>query len=449
MGYCYDFGIALDGDDSAMMVSPEGGYCVCPTTGTTCAGLRPGCEQIVAQPGRISAAAPAPTAGGWWPASTSTSVTIGRPSPAPSPEPRPTTGVPTAADASPLGQILSILRDLRNEPASDPRLGQILEILQVLVEPADPPDPDPRIDRLLEMAQALAATPARLGRIHEQVNHLVRGQETLAAVPDTLTGTARTVETIHEAVVPLLDLPARVESLYENLALVTESVELLRGEIRTDIAGSGQIAEVNRSIEQLARAMVELRREFGDIDRTSPETGRIQESIENLAETVVAVRRELMNAHHRQAASIDHLATRVEQISDRLAAVEGMEAETADLSSAVYDMSAELAELRSGSTRPTVVTATELAETINTMRGSDPEEITLAHLVHGFRTELRDLRNELAVRSHGPHHFDTDADPEVGESARAMTSDETPEPTIDLRDTAPVAVDLPSEIIPI
>ncbi len=436
MGYCYDFGIALDGDDSAMMVSPEGGYCVCPSTGTTCAGLRPGCDQILSQPGRMSPSAPpAIASGGWWPAS---AAAPNRPRPIAGSIASPSPGTATPTDHR-LGQIVEMLREMREQPSSDPRLTQILDILRVMAEPTEPPEPDPRVDRLMEMVQALATSPTRLGRIQEQVNQIVRSQEVMAAVPDTVTGTARAVEGIHEAVVPLLDLPARVESLYENLALLTEGVDLLRAEIRTDVAGTEQIAAVNRSIEQLARAIIELRRESAGDVRPSDGTHPVGESVENLAETVIAIRRELMAAHERQAGSIERLSAMVEGISDRLSAVEGVEAETADLSTAVYDMSAELAELRATSALPGVVTATELAETINTMRDSDVEEITLAHLVHGFRTELRDLRNTLTAATTAT----------AGGTGAGPDEPGTEEPTIDLRDPAPIPGVVSSEIIPI
>ena len=59
MGRCYDFGVSIDGDsERAMIVAPEGGHCVCPSSGTTCHGRFSGCGDILNQPGRIPANAP-------------------------------------------------------------------------------------------------------------------------------------------------------------------------------------------------------------------------------------------------------------------------------------------------------------------------------------------------------------------------------------------------------
>lgn len=59
MGRCYEFGVVIAGGcDHAMVVSPEGGACVCGTCGAACTGRFRGCDAILAMPGHVPVAAP-------------------------------------------------------------------------------------------------------------------------------------------------------------------------------------------------------------------------------------------------------------------------------------------------------------------------------------------------------------------------------------------------------
>jgi hypothetical protein len=59
MGRCYEFGTSIADDcDHAMVVSSEGGSCVCVRCGTACTGRFAGCSEIIAQPGRVPVFAP-------------------------------------------------------------------------------------------------------------------------------------------------------------------------------------------------------------------------------------------------------------------------------------------------------------------------------------------------------------------------------------------------------
>lgn len=54
MGRCYEFAVAINGGcEHAMVVTPEGGACECPSCGAHCTGKFGGCEAIVAVPGRV------------------------------------------------------------------------------------------------------------------------------------------------------------------------------------------------------------------------------------------------------------------------------------------------------------------------------------------------------------------------------------------------------------
>jgi hypothetical protein len=59
MGRCYEFGAVIgEGCGHAMVVSDEGGHCVCPVCQVTCPGKFNGCAGIVAQPGYVPLSAP-------------------------------------------------------------------------------------------------------------------------------------------------------------------------------------------------------------------------------------------------------------------------------------------------------------------------------------------------------------------------------------------------------
>ena len=59
MGRCYEFGISIDADsERAILVAPQGGFCICPSTGTTCEGRFIGCAAILEQANRVPPTAP-------------------------------------------------------------------------------------------------------------------------------------------------------------------------------------------------------------------------------------------------------------------------------------------------------------------------------------------------------------------------------------------------------
>ncbi|MFT7645396.1 MAG: hypothetical protein ACI8Y4_000124 [Candidatus Poriferisodalaceae bacterium] len=59
MGRCYEFDRSLDSSsEHAMVVAPEGGYCLCPSSGAVRHGQFAGCSAIVSQLGRIPPTAP-------------------------------------------------------------------------------------------------------------------------------------------------------------------------------------------------------------------------------------------------------------------------------------------------------------------------------------------------------------------------------------------------------
>jgi uncharacterized coiled-coil protein SlyX len=59
MGRCYEFGVVIQDEcDHPMVVSPEGGACVCGSCGASCLGRFSGCAAILAMPGHVPIAAP-------------------------------------------------------------------------------------------------------------------------------------------------------------------------------------------------------------------------------------------------------------------------------------------------------------------------------------------------------------------------------------------------------
>ncbi|HET9443040.1 MAG TPA: hypothetical protein VFO65_06935 [Acidimicrobiales bacterium] len=60
MGRCYEFGAEIHaGCEQAMVVTDEGGACVCRSCGTRCPGRFSGCAGVIAVPGRVPPSAPA------------------------------------------------------------------------------------------------------------------------------------------------------------------------------------------------------------------------------------------------------------------------------------------------------------------------------------------------------------------------------------------------------
>lgn len=62
MGRCYEFGVVIhEGCEHTMVVSPEGGACLCGSCGASCTGRFRGCDAVLALPGHIPIAAPEPS----------------------------------------------------------------------------------------------------------------------------------------------------------------------------------------------------------------------------------------------------------------------------------------------------------------------------------------------------------------------------------------------------
>ena len=108
---------------------------------------------------------------------------------------------------------------------------------------------------------------------------------------------------------------------------------------------------------------------------------------------VVLARQETLDAAERQQAELH--AVRRQMIELRASIEERIEASAQERLGDELRTVRRLVEDMEAHTPPNVVTASELAETINTLRDAGTEEISAAHLVHSFQLEIRSLREQL------------------------------------------------------
>ena len=346
MGRCYEFGVSIDPtSEHAMVVAPEGGRCVCPRTGAVCHGRFAGCANIVKQPGRVPPNAPdwaRPDAVGSPPMAT----LVGQPAVwvAPSAQPTPTTPTvqpPPAMAAAP----------------------------SLPVAPTAPPAPQPSL-------QATAPNPApsgvgELGDLLEVVQQL-KAELVVERSPDTrLADIERSLHqlTTHEASAP---------------APAPGSIELAE-----KLNGATSLLQEMTAAHHDAMADFEAR------------TVSLHTTMENLAHMVVLARQETLDAAERQQGELH--AVRRQMIELRASIEERIEATAHERLSDELRTVRRLVEDMEAHAPPNVVTASQLAETINTLRDAGTEEISAAHLVHSFQLEIRSLREQLQQLTEARH----------------------------------------------
>src|SRR5687768_4144955 len=138
MGRCYEFGAVIhEGCDHAMVVSPEGGACVCGTCGVACTGRYSGCEAILAIPGHVPLAAPRRK-------DASTRVALSARAAAPGTSPLP----------PPVASALLAMPDTQPQPVEEldlPKLAEVVDMFEELLA-----RPDRTLDALSQLRRELA-----------------------------------------------------------------------------------------------------------------------------------------------------------------------------------------------------------------------------------------------------------------------------------------------------
>jgi len=335
MGRCYDFGISIDpSSEKAMVVSPEGGYCVSPSTGVTCEGRFDGCDEIVAIPGRVPSSAP-----GWS---------------------LPTNGsAPSTQDTGTSALPLGSTGDSDEQRAS--------------TEP-----PDDRLDQLTTIVKALAQQIAETTKVDAskvdastQTDDLVR-QIAQAAEEDRALGRARDQA--------LSELTNSIKSLRHDLAEMadnrpTTSIDDIVEEmviLREELAPSPIPAELADSVDKTMEELAELRGPVETIGRAMLELKSSQE------QTTYAV-----------AALRDRLKGPLAMLERRCQT----DMTGPDLAAKLSELCSEIGRIQPESAQNT--TAGQLADTINALRDAGVEDISAAHLIHSLQVEMRTLRDEV------------------------------------------------------
>lgn len=313
MGRCYEFGISIDADsERAMLVAPQGGFCVCPSTGTTCEGRFTGCAAILEQANRVP-----PTAPSW-----AVDEMITQPTP------------PT-----PVAPLLSVTY---------------------------PPQAPTRTDTPTKIDPAPQAAPTE-GRL------------------DTIESTIQRLE-----------------------ALLLEDREAAEASTAQDLRG---MREQLASVQQVIGSIHQVQREV-EPPATEAHIAGVHDAVEHLATMVGLVRQEIQDTVERHQAELH--AVRREMIELRATIQERIEMPTGErLGPELRALRATVDEL-SHQNRGQVQPASQLAETINTLRGAKLEEISAAHLVHTFQLEIRNLRDEL--QSLGPKNKSALSNPRDGDN---------------------------------
>ena len=372
MGRCYDFGVSIDpSSERAMVVAPEGGRCVCPSSGAVCVGRFAGCSQILSQPGRVPPNAPA------WALDPAPVAVRAEPQRIPA-----AVGAAVGAGASAhFGRTDHF--DLK--PEADLEIAPIPSRYAAVPANDRPVDVNGSrpvsVDDLAEAVVHLRESMAQNTPVVEQIADLLAEQEALR----------RSFGRVDEA----LDRMSRLESAVDRL---TSTVQSFRDDIEEQAGTPDQLTRVQASIERLTKAVIE-----GNEQRTRPQQvsplafETLQETVDNTATMSIAMRNELVELVDAQAREthalrrqLTELMRRTVESTDRIA--QPMP-DTDDIARQIASLSDDVARLHTGSE---LVTATELAATINTLRGAGIEDISAAHLVHSFQVDVRELRNEIA-----------------------------------------------------
>lgn len=363
MGRCYEFGVSIDpSSEHAMVVTPEGGHCVCPSTGAVCHGRFAGCVDIVSQPGRVPPNAPA------WARPDAAVTGAVRTTPSLSNTAAPTTPPPTAAPpqagapGTPLNPA-AWTAPTPPPPATAPAhlTTPVAAPTYVVASPAPTPTPAPMPAPRHDTA---ASSVGELGELLGVVQRLKSELSTERSADSRLAEIERSVERLSHHVAP----PAPPASAGLD-------------ELRSHVTG------LSETMQRMATAHSDA------VSAFSAQTAALHQTIENLAQMVVLARQETADGAERHHQELH--AVRRQMIELRASIEERVEMSASDrLGDELRAVRTAVEELEAAS--PTdVITASQLAETINTLRDAGVEEISAAHLVHSFQLEIRSLREQL------------------------------------------------------
>ncbi len=334
MGHCYEFGVSIDPtSELAMVVASEGGHCVCPSTGAVCHGRFAGCADIVNQPGRVP-----PNAPSW-----------SRPDAAHTDQPAPSLAA-SAAQGAP--QPVA--------PASTP---------VVTPPPVAPATVAPQPARTVAAPAAAPVQATSPMRVTTGLLEVV--QQLKAELQAEATDSQRR----------MTDIERSIDQLSHRMTAAVPSVSAVDNSTREELAA---IAESVTALTQgHSEAIADVR----------AQTAAVHQVVEHLAQMVVLSRQELAETAERHQSELHGVRRQVVELR---ASIEGRIEDSAH--NRLHDQLSSIrttVENLEPSSPADVVTASQLAQTINTLREAGAEEISAAHLVHSFQLEIRSLREQL------------------------------------------------------
>lgn len=336
MGRCYEFGVSIDPtSEHAMVVAPEGGHCVCPSTGASCFGQFAGCVDIVAQPERIPPNAPA-----WSRPNTTVDTML------------PTPGLVAATTGH--AQIQT-----PPPPVSQPVRSVAVQPMPLTHSALVPPNPV--MTPPAPISEPAAGAPVSdLANVLDVVQQLQAEFHAEQLRPDTrLTGIEQSLELLTER----LAVPAPTVDVEPHFSALTETLQAMKTDHEQALAAfHTQTASLHETVENLAQMVVLARQE------TAENAERHRRELHGVRHQLIELRASI--DERTEASAQDRVDGDIRSIRE---AVEGLESRTP----------------------PDLLTANQLAETLNSLRDAGAEEISTAHLVHSFQLEVRSLREQL------------------------------------------------------
>jgi len=333
MGRCYDFGISIDpSSEQAMIVAQEGGYCVSPPTGTTCEGRFEGCAEIMSSPSRVPPSAP-----GW--------------------------SLPTIV--APVGSA----DDTATDDATTSEL----------------PPPTEQIEAESgEQTTAKCACQQAVGELsHQLANHAAETRSTALTQESSLN-----------------DLTAIVGSLSQEVNTVANNA-VANATVANATVANATVAnnKAPASIDDLVEEMVILREDLAPSPIPAELLGLVKQTVDELhelrgaMETIGRAMLQLKGAQEQTTYTVTTLKDRVKGPLAELERRFQTDLTGPDIAGHFNELHAEI-----GRTRPEpadIVTASQLAATINTLRDAGVDDISSAHLIHSLQLEMRTLRDEV------------------------------------------------------
>jgi len=410
MGRCYDFGVSIDASsERAMIVAPEGGQCICPSSGATCSGRFSGCTDILSQPGRVPANAP-----GWSLDQTPVAVSAVQPlAHASTLATTPPASVPPVQ--LPVGPEIVLPEPVLPQPSSALPESTVTPTVQIPIPEAQQ-DPAKTVQNRVETEQNAQTVAALHTTIEELRAELVESRQhhnnEIASVVDldeaisllrqtivsshltstqNVDGLRSDVGAVGREVLALESIPEQIANLEKVVSDGHRRPSPVRPEL--ELVGD-RLGRMHTSLEQLARGIVEVRND-GNATATTSDMANLHSMVDTTNEMLTAFRGEMVKLAEQQSSETHDLRKQVTDLRTQLTAQRNSDSIGTTISAELEELRREMSRLRPEGAD--IVTATELAETINTLRDAGAEQISAAHLIHTFQLEMRGLRAELAT----------------------------------------------------